>query len=286
MRLPILLLCAAAGCFSTRDEDLDTCPVPEPETVVAGASFEYVVDSFHFPSSYKESQDLGVDLDRHGDPDNQIGAILALFADRYDLDGATRSLIESGAIVHVVELRARSLADATGVGVTTTNGHAGGIGHLAGRIAGGRLHAELGTLPLAVTLPGLGRTFVLPLVGVTLDAEVSAEHMQGTIAGAIRAEDTDLLVQAIHEGFTRIVSDACQPICPERSFAELLLEVFDADHDGVIGLDELRTDPVTVALLAPDVDLYDGDTLGPGCDPTAEDDALSVAIGFTATGRQ
>ena len=64
----------------------------------------------------------------------------------------------------------------------------------------------------------------------------------------------------------------------------MLLQLFDADDNGVMTLAELRTNSLTMSLLAPDVDLRDaGRDYEPGCeelDGTA--DALSVGAGFRA----
>jgi hypothetical protein len=286
--LCLLWVTAAAGCtsddlFNDDDRRDVLCRTPEVERVdPRGQILEYAIDCIHFPKDSDEASSYAANVDGTG-RHNALGFLLTLFSTRYDLDGAVRELVARGEIAHTLELRATSLHDSDGVGVTTSNGRADGLGHFAGRIRGGHLHAELGTFPLSVTFPGLGRVFVLPLVGVTLDADVTEAGLSGTLSGGVRKDGIDALIAAFHEGMSRIVADECQPTCAKGSLAKILVDAFDADHDGALSLGEVRDNALTQGLLWPDLDLYQGTTLMPGCDGGSGGDALSVGVAFTAT---
>lgn len=278
--------CTGNGLFDDRDGDREpagSCLTPAVERVdPRGQVLDYAIDGIHFPRTSEEASDLAADLDGSG-RHNVLGSLLTLFATRYDLDAAVRDLIARGEIMHLIELRATSLDDAEGVGVTTSNGRVDGLGHFAGQIVDGHLHAELGTMPLSLTFPGLGRVFVLPLVGATLDADVTESGLRGKLSGGVPRAAIDALTAAFHEGMSRIVADECQPTCAKGSLGKILLDVFDANKDGALSLEEVRTNALTVGLLWPDLDLFRGTTLMPGCEGVSGNDALSVGVAFTAT---
>lgn len=272
-----------------------------------GEHHRYVVDSLTFPQSAALSSQLGIDLDcdPQGRPDNALGQLISsitLSAD-YDLDYEAGLLIDAGEILHLIDVQAVALDDVDGVGLTVLHGIDGdgdpsdnfsgtedfaidasrGSGELTGSVVDGQLHVAVGTIPLAVTFPGLGEPFVIDLVGARIIADITPRGITGRIAGAVHEDDIDTVLLPIFlEGLGRIVNRDCvEGPCDDDSFGSLLLEVFDADGDGSITLDELRDNSITSSLLHPDVDLFDADgSYAPRVDD--EKDGLSIGLGFTA----
>lgn len=303
----------ATGCRSgDRPPGLERCPdLFEPEPVdPAGTSHVYVVASVDLASSGAEAQQLGIDLD--GDPqcraDNALGAIASWFGDDHDLDAEANALIDAGAILHLLELEAVSREEASGVRVTIRHavdldgelgdnftGHelfgvdaSRGSGSATGRItSGGMLSVGEGTAPIALTFPGLDEPFLVPLVAVRIEAEVTPEGLSGRIGGAVLQDDVDrVILPAAFVAVNRVIArqcdlDADRPSCPQGAWGQTLVDLFDSDGDFVITLDELRDNDLISALLGPDVDLYDEDgAFAPRTD--GWNDALSVGLGFTA----
>lgn len=303
----------ATGCYAgDRPPRPDRCPdLFEPEPFdPAGTSHVYVVASVDLASSASEAQRLGLDLD--GDPqcrpDNALGQIASWFGDDYDLDAEAKALIDAGAILHLLQLEAVSLEEASGVRVTIRHavdldgelgdnftGHelygadaSRGSGSATGRItAGGLLSVGEGTAPIALTFPGLDEPFLVPLVAVRIEAEVTPEGLSGRIAGAVLQDDVDrVILPAAFVAINRVIArqcdlDAGQPSCPQGASGQALVDLFDSDGDFVVTLDELRDNDLISALLGPDVDLYDEDgAFAPRTD--GWNDALSVGLGFTA----
>ncbi|RMH43784.1 MAG: hypothetical protein D6689_04170 [Deltaproteobacteria bacterium] len=278
-----------------------------PEVAADGPLYGFVVDRVDVAGTAMEAERLGLDLDCDADgrPDNALGRLLALIDDMagdLDVGAETNAMIESGAMLHLIEVRAPDLDGAGPAAVLFEHGvdldgdpsdNFSGVevfevdparpaGSLAGHLAGGGLSVASGTIYVAVAFPGRDEPFVLPLIGARIEATITRGGIEGRLAGGVPAEVVDeQLVPAFREGLNRIVARDCAGGCAPDSFGALLLEMFDADRDGTIGYAELRDDPVTEALLAPDVDLRDADgNLAPGGDGVA--DALSVGFGFTA----
>jgi hypothetical protein len=73
--------------------------------------------------------------------------------------------------------------------------------------------------------------------------------------------------------------DTMRNICV-TSTSKTVLDLFDDDKDGAVTADEIRMDPLSMALLAPDVDLLDASgAFNPRSDGTK--DSLSLGLGFT-----
>lgn len=308
----------ATGCVihsgGDDQENVRSCPDFEPQPFdPAGTSHVYVVNSIDLAETAADAQRLGLDLD--GDPkcrpDNAMGQIASTVAAHfggYDLDVEVTLLIEAGAMLHLIDVEATSLDDAAGVRVTISHADdfdgdpsdnftglelfgvddARGSGSATGRIfPGGLLSTTLGTAPMAITFPGLDDAFVLPLVGVRIEAEIAPGGVVGRMGGAMLEEDVQqTVIPLFAEALDRIIARDCpeqdgQRWCPPGSDGEELVRLFDEDGDFTISPDDLRDSELLSSLVAPDVDLFDADgTFAPRTDKVK--DALSIGFGFTA----
>jgi hypothetical protein len=285
--------------FGDDDDDEPRCDWTQEEIDPRGDQRRYVVDVVDLAQgSYADAQASGLDLDSYADGsvDNQLGLVaglIGLYGD-YDLDVEAKALIDAGAILHLLDIQATSLADANGAAVRVFHGvdfdgdpsdnFSGfepfgidlgrGDGLATGTIRNGWMRAGPGTAPIAVTFPGLDEPFILPLEGVRIAATITADEIEGILGGAIRTDAIETsVVPTLHAGLLRIVARDCgDGSCESGSFGAALISLFDADGDGAISLAEFRDDELTRGLLAPDVDL--------DCDDGS--DSLSVGMRFHA----
>lgn len=311
--LPLVaaLAAALAGCSADEPQPEELGCIPQVDIDPAGRSSHWVVDRVTLATTADEALQLGlnVDCDDQNRPDNQLGQVLAAVynVESTDLNEEIAAMVDRGRLLHLLTIRARSLRDATGVGLTVRHGldtdgdpsdnfsgaerfgvdTARGQGVTSGYIRDGRLSAHGFQLPLGLSLPSLDEVVVLPLEGVHVDAAILPGILQGRIGGAIPEQAIDaILIPFIHRALVHVVERDCPDgRCQAGSFGEILIQVFDTDRDGELELEELRAHDLITSLIRPDVDLFDehGD-LNPGVDGI--DDSLSIGIGFTAVPAQ
>jgi hypothetical protein len=305
--LPLLATLGLTGCSlygGGGDDDDQDPPAPvgrcgEPMPVdPEGTTTVWVVDGVELPSTYEQARALALDVDcDEGEyAENALGQVMAAIysIENSDLNDEVQAMVDQGKLLHILQVRATSLRDAGGVGVTLRHGldtdgdptdnfdggesfaidSGRGRGTVSGYIMDGALTAFGEQLPVGITLPTMDEPLIIPLEAAHMDGTIDGQVMQGRIGGAIPDQAVDLvLIPFIHQALLHAVDRDCpQGVCEEGSFGELLLEVFDADGDGAISLAELRDDDLTQALLVPDVDLDDDGT----------NDALSFALGYHA----
>ena len=313
----LLILAGAASCA---DDDAQRCD-RDPDVVDPdGVHHGWVVQQLNLPDNPDEAVVLGLEIyeypyDETVVPDNSLGILIGVIADYsgYELDRETAAMIDAGQILHLLDVQATSLENATGVGVTIRHGidldgdpsdnfsgetfgvdPSRGEGFMSGTITDGHLEVHLGTAPIAVTFPGLDEPFVLQLIGAKIDAWFTPEgELVGRLGGAIREEHiVSELIPVFHEGLSRIVARDCvDGVCAPDSLGRVLLDLFDSDEDGTLSLAELSSGSALTWLM-PDVDLRNarlsensataGD-YAPGCgDRDDVNDAVSVGLGFRA----
>lgn len=309
--LVLSLACAGCGIFfgddDAHDPDRGPCEPLEAGTIDPGTTYQYVIDSVDLPTTSAEASMFGANLDgdRQGRPDNALGQILSTIAGALgsDYDAKVRELIADGTILHLVEVRASNLEGAAAVGGRLFLGNdldedpddnfsgdesfAIEPGHptrpMSGAIINGRLDVSLGVLPLRIGIPGVDEPFTLQLSAARLIADVTAEGLDGRIAGVLSEEQVrDGVLPFLLRSFENSLALDCPDgECVPGSQGELYLELFDADGDGSITLEEVENSSLVSALLAPDVDVFDEDRrLNPRCDGVKE--SLSLGVGFTA----
>jgi hypothetical protein len=308
-----LVVIAVCACDTAERADADCEPIVAAPIDARGEVHRFVVDTIRIPASFTEALQLGRDIDRdpQGRPDNQLGMILSVIRTHLDTDlnAETAALIDAGKLLHLLEVRATSLGDAAHVGALLFHGvdtdgdpadnfsgdetfgidGSRGIGLTSGAIADGVLDLTSGTFPIAVTFPGLGEPFVIELVAGWIDGDITADGLSGRLGGAVTVDELDrALIPALVEGLNRIIARDCPDgTCESGSGGELLVDYFDdcgegsSTCDGLLSVDELRSNDLVSSLLAPDMDLFDeAGQLNPRCDQVK--DALSIGLGFTA----
>ena len=160
---------------------------------------------------------------------------------------------------------------------------------LGGQYSLGPNHSP-GNFTIEIDIAELGTPLSLNLVGARVQVgSVSADGlMSGLIGGAITEDD---LQTSILPAIAGVVDDAVaadctpgnDPCCTPGSAGATIIDLFDTDASCTITLEEIQTNDLIAALLAPDVDLLD-DTgaFNPGVDGVNE--SLSIGLGFTAVG--
>ncbi len=161
-----------------------------------------------------------------------------------------------------------------------------------GRIVAGKFSLGPDDIPgqvsIQLDLIEGGDPLEIGLVGARAEISNASETglMGGLLGGAITEQDLDgVILPAVHGLVVDALADDCQgaapDCCDEGSTGATLVDIFDANDDCVIDLEEITSNELVGALLAPDLDLFDGTTYSPNSDGIA--DSLSLGLGFTAT---
>jgi hypothetical protein len=278
------------------DVVIDGAPTADAES---GVRNSYVQNSLRVPTTPVEAQMFGSDLD--GDPsnrvDNLMGSVLATFASQgVDIQATTDQAVADGTIVHLHTLTASgsdgatwrvflgepttSPPDFSGSGMFTIAADSPPDPRLDGTNTGGHVMAGPGNISIQLYMFGGTTPLRLDLVGAFIDVTVNAVGCTGKLGGGILPEDIDTqMIPQWADSMNATV--AADPGCPAScgASAQTLLDLFDADGDGTITADELRTsDPVS--NLLPDIDLFDAT----GAYDPREDgvkDAVSLGIALS-----
>jgi hypothetical protein len=115
----------------------------------------------------------------------------------------------------------------------------------------------------------------------------------GKLGGAITEEAlNDDILPALHTILGDTIAEDCTatsaPCCADGSTGQLLIDLFDESEpqDCMVTLEELKNNSLISSLLAPDVDLFNGEPVQANFDPRQDGvkDSLSLGIGFEAVG--
>lgn len=260
----------------------------------------YVTSSLTLPFDASQGRALGRDLTGDGKADNQLARLFgALVSQGLDLTETWNADLHTGAIVMLQSLRTRSLANdrratwqewygvpVTHPDLTGTGTFAAGPTHSAripARLVRHRLSTAAATIPVRMDL-GSG-PFQMPMVVGRVFATCYARCTGGRINGAFRSTAMDaVFVPRLATVLQALVDRDCPAAeprtCASGSTGETVDEIFDTSpHDFVITTDEVRSNGLVQALLAPDVDLFKADGTR-GRDGTK--DSISFGFGFTA----
>lgn len=247
---------------------------------LTGTHTQFVINDLIVPSSGGEANNLALDLDGDGVPENALGGLLGALASAAGLDLQTGidEQLATAAFVLLASVQAEDLLNANGAGtyiffgenpspaactdpqdLATCGKHLDGSGSfdiaansptdalLRGNIANGDMVAGPGTV--SIELP-LGDTpLQIDLIGARLEVTVSADGlMSGKLGGAITCTDVDnKLMPAVQSLVTGLVEDSCTPVgddcgCESGSTGETVLGFFDG---GVLVCIEFEADGVT-----------------------------------------
>jgi len=243
-----LLLVLTAGCAQPSSND-----VVGPFT---GAVHRYAVDAISLPHSGPDAQALGDDLTGDGFVDNQLGQLTATLFMENDLNVHPADLIASGAIASTVEVRADDLLDDPKVGVTYF-----GRNGAPAMVAGGSFVAGMfqSNRTRETHVPGQA----IIRIPVFADADPSEVELDGVEIALAPAGDLgyDAVIRGgvPTAGLMPVVVAGIQQMLAANPADHASLALWlDANGDGMVSDDEIVTNSLIDALLAPDMSLDDG----------------------------
>ena len=259
--------------------------------------FRYVTNAIVLPTA---RADFALDLNGDARADNQLGNIVqALTSQGIDLQSEQDASVAAGTGLELLRLEASNAGlqedptasvtlfratntaspDFSGSGTFTVEGAArrefNGVLTSATFISN---PPPVGVPPvkLDVRLALFGE---LPLIAARVRFTTSGSRLvEGKINGAVLQSDvTATLIPAFAQRMDAMIKgDTCSSLCTQ------IKQLFDADQNGTITVQEITTNAIIRNILAPDVDLLDATgNLNPNPANT-EKDALSIAIGFSA----
>ncbi|MEO8840585.1 MAG: hypothetical protein ABI591_21745 [Kofleriaceae bacterium] len=272
----------------------------------AGAR-RYVIDHEMLPTNNSQALMYGLDLDNDATVDNELGMVDAAFAGMgLTTQPALDHVIDTGAVIMLADLEAADLTTAatatftmydganpmpaacSGTADTTCRHHLTGTATfdvastsahdtaLPGAIAANVFTGGPGQLHFPVSL--LGATVSLPLIGARVKLTgITATGLTGVVAGGISQTVIDsTLIPALRLAVTAQIANDCNALtsppacgCTGGSIGETYLSLLDANQDCTVTVDEIKTNSLVMALLAPDV-MIDGQM------------AVSMGVGVTA----
>lgn len=165
---------------------------------------------------------------------------------------------------------------------------------ISGQIVGGKMTGGPGNVTIEISLvSGEDTGIVIDLVGarISVNSVSDTALTGGILGGAVTEEALDAdIMPALHGILADTIGEDCTgtaaPCCEDGSTGQLLIDLFDESEpqDCMVTLEELKNNSLISSLLAPDVDLFDGDPSAGNFAPRKDGvkDALSLGIGFTA----
>jgi hypothetical protein len=286
------------------DEEDPIGGTPDAGGGLTGSFTHHVNTELKFGTSGAEAMGLAfADLDGKGaTKDNFLGTFLANLNGQLMIDMALKSAVDDGTIVILHSIRADDLAnDPTaqwqvwlgkpqampkfdGTGMFEVAANAPTDAKIAGSITGGKFSGKASKVTLEISLVSGTQPLRINLNAPHIEANVTANGCtNGRLAGAIAlTELNDVIIPALAMQFDgRLGADSgCRTdinMCEQGN--KLLRTLFDTNpNDGMITVNELRTNATIQLLLQPDVDvlLANGNA---GQDNMLE--SLSATLGFS-----
>jgi hypothetical protein len=288
-RSVFLFIAASAACAS---ED------PGPEPVTSGAYHHYVTSAIRVPTTAELQVLYGLDIDGDPDarPDNQLATVFVALSSNSDTDLQARAndALAAGSLIALHSVRADGLDGDRSVSWRVYRGTADGppafdgsdtfdiaagdaSEPVLGPIVGGAFGAHrggAGRLALEIAVSDTDPPIALDLIGARVQAEIDDAGCSGKLGGAVTRTDVEtvLIPTVVSMMNAAIARDpGCPDACTAGSTAALVVEVFDADMDGMVTAQELLANSFIQSMLAPDVDLLDDDGVA---------ESISIGVGF------
>jgi hypothetical protein len=255
MRWSILVPLLAA--CSTQQPSSDDVVGPFTGTVQ-----RYSIDSFQLPMNNTDARAFGADLNGDGTIDNQLGMVFGSLSGQADLTKHSADMIQAGALDSWLEIQADDSMNDPTVGVRYVGAPGTPFTVMGGTLVDG---AFTSNRTISSLVPGSAE-LDLPVFADADPIRIGAFAMQlsftpdghggldASVAGAI---DAVTARKAMVDGMLTMI--AANP----RDHV-YMLSLFDKNKDLQITSDEITTNPLITSLLAPDLDLFDGDTYSPG----------------------
>jgi hypothetical protein len=315
------MLLLVVGCgddgHATRDASIDAPPDAAPIDAPPpppGHSY-YVIDKVNLPSSNTEARQYGLDLNADQTIDNQLGMVIATFANMgLETQPRQDKAIDTGVSSMLADLNATDFTNATAATFTIYKGsnpmppacastqdtvcrhHLTGSGSftalspadppLTGDFANGTLAAGPGHLTVQLVLFPDATPVGITLVGARAKLSSTSATAIGNVvlAGGVTMTDVDgKVIPAMQAGFMASVTRDCSMLgsppgcgCVADSTGKTALGLFDTNHDCAISVDEVRNNSLIMSLLTPDVTLESQMCLSIGVS------AHAVPAGFVA----
>lgn len=262
-------------------------------------SFRYVTDSLKIGRTAAEAASYALDLNNDGRPENGLGSVFATLSNQLRFDDQIATSLQAGDVVILHSLRADSLDRdraaswkvylgtpqpnpvLTGGGTFAIDPAAPTSDKLMGAISSGLFAGGPGRVSLRLGLVPAHPPIELRLAAARIQANCTAAGCTGKLGGGISRFEVDTVIIPALAAAMQAVIDA-DPTCGPSSCTgtpRLFLDLFDANGDFTITAEELRANFLIMAVLAPDVDLFDASG-SPGQDGIRE--SLSLGLGFTA----
>lgn len=317
-----LVVVGVLGCGDGADTPIDAPPDAPPDAPFVDAPpppvghRHYVVDRILVPNNNPEARAYGLDLDGNLVVDNQLGMVMATFANMgIDVQVGFARAIDTGASITLVDLTATDLINATGATLalfdgtnpmplacngpsdTTCRRHLAGTGTftasatpvnapLSGAIVSGTMTAGPGQLAIDFVWPE-SPTVAVTLIGARIKASAITETGIGTLilAGAIPTTEVETKIfPAMRDGYMAAMTRDCTALsnppdcgCAPNTSGDTASGLFDVSpKDCAITLAEIRDNSLIQSLFGPDVSINGTDALSIGVS------ARAVPAGYVA----
>lgn len=276
----------------------------------------YVFDNIVVPTSEAQAKDLAMDIDGNGTKDNALGKVISTllsFSSDTDVQGNLDQAVAEGDVILIANLSYESFESSNGL-MNLYEGENPSNAPCAGEACGKHLDGSTGfdisaasprdnqisgafntgvfrgshgkvsiPLPLGDTLTTLSVIEAATVVDTT-----ETSMLNGLLGGGITKDEIDnKLLPAVAELIQNQTADECTgsaPNCCEQgSNGATIMSLFDENGDCTVTAMELQNNALLQNLLAPDLDLLDGNgNIAPGSDGVL--DSLSLGVGYSAVG--
>jgi len=278
---------------------------------------QYVGQQIVIPTESGQSNALALDIDGDGSTENGLGQVVEVFSGSADLgiQQSVDSQVAGGQLLYIANVESSDLVNGaatlrmflgndcdsprdpsdnfSGTELFEIRGDSPTDSSVTGTITAGAVDLGPGQMTVLVPIPDVGN-ISLPLFGARLVGDITDTGITNAIlGGGVKDEDVQsILVPALYTTISTSVATNCTLSgktcnCDPASSAGSLISLFDSDGNCEISMDEVTNNTLLVALLAPDIDLFDSNN-GNAFDPMQDGiaDSLSLGVGFTMVNGQ
>ena len=233
----------AVGCTSDTGGDV-TGPF-------SGEVHRFGVDRISLPSTTALQHEFADDLDGDGEPDNQLGLIVAALTQTNDTNKHVADMIAARTIASSVELQANDLGHDTSVGARYVGDATLASDELGGRLDHGVFASNRtrtvkleGSAQVPLPVFADADPLIVPLIGLELDLSPDgAGGYDGIVRGGIP------IAQARSIAYAGVLQMMRTKPTSHLVFARIL----DTNRDGVIAQSELESSSLLAGFIVDDI---------------------------------